>query len=107
MLGKKSISAARSKESRKWKKKLIHIKHASLNHLEEYLTGNKLTNKGKSLLFNLSLRLRSKSENLLKDNLHKMYQNTTFPMCGKDVDIQSHALANCSTTLHQRRKQKS
>ena len=54
-----------------------------------------MTNREKSLLFNL----RSKSENTFKDNFHRMYNDTSCPMCGKDADSQQHALV-CHITAH-------
>ena len=56
--------------------KVRDIMHSNNDQVQEYLKTHKMTNRKKSLLFNL----RSKSENTFKDNFHRMYNDVSCPM---------------------------
>ena len=78
------------KSIQKGHKKVKHIPFRQLVTPQEYLTSNMLTNKMKSLLFNI----RCESLKTIRNNFHKFYNNDiTCKLCGTtEIDSQEHLL---------------
>ena len=75
--------------------KVRKIKHTDLNQPQAYIVSNKLSNKEKSLLFNL----RSMCDNNFRDNFHNRYQTYQCQFC-TSTDSQEHALSCNETTKY-------
>ena len=73
----REVAFSQLEENKLEHEKVRDIIHSNNDQVQEYLKTHKMTNREKSLLFNL----RSKSENTFKDNFHRMYNDVSCPMC--------------------------
>ena len=74
--------------------KIRDIKHNSLCKPQEYLTNSNISNKLKSLIFNL----RSKCTQF-KDNFHGLYRTYECGLCKNHLDTQENAMT-CESVIN-------